>query len=327
VPYTPAYARTGATTDASADSVALYVFDTVKFSEQWQADLGIRHDRVKIDYETVSAAGVVANFGRTDRATTGRAGLVFKPVDEGSIYVAFSTAFAPVYDATHGLQLSAAGATNQALGPEKSRNFEIGSKWDLRDVVHVTAAYFNLEKTDAKTTDLAGAVTLLGDQEVNGVEFTLAGRVLPRWAVFGGLSLMDGKVKKSAQPSEEGVVLPYVPKAMLNLWSTYELPRRVLVGLGVNYSSGNFFNQTGTFNFVAGGTVAQPKHAANAATIQALTKYWVVNAMASYPVNRHLVLQVNLNNIGNEKYADRGYDRHFMPGPARQILVSPIISF
>jgi catecholate siderophore receptor len=327
VSYTPAYAKTGATSNAEADSVAVYLFDTVKFTEHWQADLGIRYDRVKIDYETMSAAGVVANFGRTDKATTGRAGLVYKPVEDGSIYAAFSTSFAPVYDSTHGLTLAATGATNQALGPEKSRNFEVGSKWDIHDVVHVTAAYFNLEKTDAKTTDLAGAVTLLGSQVVNGVEFTVAGTLLPRWTTYGGVSFMHGEVKDSAQPSEVGVVLPYVPKAMLNLWSTYELPMRLLVGVGANYSNGNFFNQTGTFNFVAGGTVPQPKYAANAAAIQALTKYLVFSAMASYPVNRRLTLQLNVNNIGNEKYADRGYDRHFMPGPARQVLFSPVISF
>ena len=212
------------------------LFDTVHFNEHWQADLGIRYDHVKIDYETVSATGVVANFGRLDKATTGRAGLVYKPVEKGSIYTAFSTSFAPVYDATHGLTLSAAGATSQALGPERSRNFEIGTKWDLGGLLNVTAAYFNLEKTDAKTTDLAGAVTLLGDQGVNGVEFTVAGMILPRLNVYGGVSFMDGEVNKSAQPSEEGVTLPYVPKAMLNLWSTYELPMRLTVGGGVNYS-------------------------------------------------------------------------------------------
>jgi catecholate siderophore receptor len=162
---------------------------------------------------------------------------------------------------------------------------------------------------------------------VNGVEFTVAGTILPRWTTYGGISFMQGEVTDSAQPSEVGVVLPYVPKAMLNLWSTYELPRRLLVGVGANYSNGNFFNQTGSFNFVAGGTVSQPKYAANAAAIQALTKYLVFNAMASYPVNGHLTLQLNVNNIGNEKYADRGYDRHFMPGPARQLLFSPVISF
>jgi catecholate siderophore receptor len=327
VAYTPSYARTGATSNAGANSAAIYLFDTVRFGEHLQADLGIRYDHVKIDYQTVSATGVVASFGRTDKATTGRAGLVYKPVEKGSIYTAFSTSFAPIYDSTHGLTLSATGATNQALGPERSRNFEVGTKWDLGEAVHLTAAFFNLEKTDAKTTDLTGAVTLLGDQQVNGVEFTVAGTILPRWVAYGGLSLMHGEVIESATPSEEGVILPYVPKAMLNLWSTYELPMRLTIGGGVNYSDGNFFNQTGTFNFVAGGTVSQPKYATNAAAIQALTKYWVFNAMASYPVNRHLTLQVNLNNIGDAKYADRGYDRHFMPGPARQILFSPVFSF
>jgi catecholate siderophore receptor len=151
--------------------------------------------------------------------------------------------------------------------------------------------------------------------------------VLPRLNVYGGVSFMDGEVKNSAIPSEVGVALPYVPEAMLTLWSTYELPKRITLGGGVNYSSGNFFNQTGTFNFVGGGTVAQPKYATNAAAIQALTKYWVFDAMASYPVNRHLTLQLNLNNIGDTKYADKAYDRHFMPGAARQILFSPVFSF
>jgi len=114
---------------------------------------------------------------------------------------------------------------------------------------------------------------------------------------------------------------------MLTLWSTYELPKRITLGGGVNYSSGNFFNQTGTFNFVAGGTVSQPKYATNAAAIQALTKYWVFDAMASYPVHRHLTLQLNLNNIGDTQYADKAYDRHFMPGAGRQILFSPVFSF
>jgi len=327
VSYTPSYAKTGATSNAEANSAAIYVFDTVHFTEQLQADLGIRYDHVKIDYQTVSATGVAANFGRTDKATTGRAGLVYKPVEKGSIYTAFSTSFAPVYDSTHGLTLAATGATNQALGPEKSRNFEVGTKWDLGEAVNFTAAFFNLEKTDAKTTDLAGAITLLGDQRVNGVEFTVAGTILPRLNAYGGVAFMDGDVLKSATPSEEGVTLPYVPKATLNLWSTYELPMRLTVGGGVNYKSGNFFNQTGTFNFVAGGLVAQPKYATNAAVIQALTEYWEFNAMASYPVNKHLSLQVNLNNIGNAKYADKAYDRHFMPGPTRQILFSPVFSF
>ena len=327
VSYAPALAKTGATSDAHADSAAIYAFDTVKFTEHLQVDLGLRWDRVKIDYETVSTTGAVANFGRTDRATTGRAGVVYKPVEKGSIYGAFSTAFAPVYDSTHGLALAATGATGQALPPERSRNIEVGTKWELGRSLQFTAAAFQIEKTNAKTTDLSGATVLAGDQEVNGVEFSVGGSPIERLNVFGGLSLMNGTVKASGQPSEIGVQLAYVPKAMLNLWSTYELPHQLTIGGGANYSDGNFFNQTGGFDFVAGGTVAQTKYRDNAAVIQRLTKYLVFNAMASYPVNKHLAVQVNAYNLTDEKYADRAYDRHFMPGPARQVMVSPVLTW
>jgi catecholate siderophore receptor len=307
--------------------VGVYAFDTVKFDEHWQADLGLRFDHVNVDYTNVATNAVVTEFGRTDNATTGRAGLVYKPVEKGSIYGAFSTAFAPSYDGSHGLTLAATGGNSQALPPEETRNIEFGTKWDVARSLQFTAAVFNMRKTNAKTTDVSGATVLAGDQNVNGVEFNLGGTVNERWSAFGGLSLMDGTVKASGIPTEVGAQLAYVPKVMLNLWSTYQLPHKVLVGGGVNYSDGNYFNQTGTFNFVAGGTTSQTKYAANAAAIQAYTKYWVANAMASYPVNRHITLQLNLNNLGNTKYADRAYDRHFMPGPTRQILFSPVFSF
>jgi outer membrane receptor protein involved in Fe transport len=53
----------------------------------------------------------------------------------------------------------------------------------------------------------------------------------------------------------------------------------------------------------------------------------VVNATAMYPLNAHILLQVNANNLGNTRYADRAYDRHFLPGPTRQILFTPVITF
>src|SRR4029077_7091317 len=78
--YTPAIARTGATSDATARSAGLYAFDTVKLTDTLQADFGLRGDRVSVDYNTVSATGAAANFGRVDKALSGRAGIVYKPV-------------------------------------------------------------------------------------------------------------------------------------------------------------------------------------------------------------------------------------------------------
>jgi catecholate siderophore receptor len=331
--YSPAYAKTGATTDAHAQSAAVYAFDTVKFNDKWEADLGVRFDRIAVDYQTVSAptaaapSGVTANFGRTDKAVTGRTGIVYKPRTNGTIYAAFSTSFVPSFDGTLGLTLAATGVQGQSLAPERTRNIEAGTKWDLVKNLQFTAAVFQMEKTNARTTDLNGATVLAGDQEVNGVEFGLSGNITSRWGAFGGLSLMNGEVKASGIVSEVGAQLPYVPKASLNLWTTYQLKSGLTLGGGTNYNSGNYFNQTGGFLFVGGGTAPQTKYVQNAAAVQALTKYWLFSAMASYPVNRHLTLQVNGTNLGNERYADRAYDRHFLPGPTRQVVFSPVITW
>jgi len=333
ITYNPSLVKTGATSQADANTAAVYAFDTVKLNRQWQLDLGVRWDRAVVDYTTVSAptaaapAGVTAVFGRKDTAVTGRSGVVYKPVDRGSIYAAYSTSFTPSFDGTLGLQLAATGVNSQSLAPEMTHNIEAGVKWDLAPSLMFTAAVFDMEKTNAKTTDLTGATVLAGDQDVKGVEFGLSGDITPRWSVFGGLSFMDGEVKASGIVSEVGAQLPYVPKASFNMWSTYRLPIGLTLGGGANYSSGNYFNQTGTFNFVAGGTVANPKYAQNAAAIQSLTKYWLFNAVASYPLNRHVLLQINGTNLGNAKYADRAYDRHFLPGPTRQVVFSPVITF
>jgi catecholate siderophore receptor len=333
VAYTPSYVRTGASSEAHADSAAAYAFDTVKLNDRWQVDLGARWDRVAVDYTTVAAStaavpnGALATFGRTDKAVSGRTGLVYKPVARGSIYAAYSTSFTPSFDGTLGLTLAATGVNSQALPPEKTHNLEVGTKWELAHNLQFTAAAFDTEKTNAKTTDLNGATVLAGDQDVKGVEFGLSGNLTERWGAFGGLSLMNGTVKNSLINTEIGAQLPYVPKASFNLWTTYRFPMGLTLGGGTNYSDGNYFNQTGGFLFVSGGTVPNPKYVQNAAAVQALTKYWLFNAVAMYQVNSHLQLQVNGTNLGNERYADRAYDRHFLPGPARAVVFSPVITF
>ena len=156
----------------------------------------------------------------------------------------------------------------------------------------------------------------------------MAGTILPRWNVFGGLSLMDGEVNESAQPSEEGVTLPYVPKAMLNLWSTYELPMRLTVGGGVNYSDGNFFNQTGTFNFVG------RRHGVAAEVRDQRGGDSGADEVLGVQRDGELPGEPAPHAAGEPEQHRRrrstpiaAYDRHFMPGPSRQILFSPVFSF
>ena len=80
---------------------------------------------------------------------------------------------------------------------------------------------------------------------------------------------------------------------------------------GAQFTGGYYFNNTNALT------------TANAAAIQRLTRYWLFNAMANHRFNPHFDLQMNLNNLANERYVERGYTGHFVPGPGRSILVEP----
>jgi len=313
--YSPSIVPTGATSEARSHSAAAYAFDTVKLNANWQLDLGGRYDHVTVDYDTMSAAGVAAQFGRTDDAFSGRAGVVFKPVARGSIYGAYSTAFNPSYDGAFGLTLAASGANSQALPPERTHNIEVGAKWDIRPALFATVAVFDMEKTNAKTTDLSGATVLAGDQQVRGVELGLSGNLTSRWSVLSGLSLMNGRIKESANAAEVDKQLSYVPDTSFNVWSSYRLPFNLTLGGGAQFTAGYYFSNTNALT------------SANAAAIRDLTEYWLYSMMGSYRINGHVSLQINGMNLSNAKYVERGYSGHFLPGPGRAFQVGPVINF
>jgi catecholate siderophore receptor len=315
-PYTSAIAPTGATSEARSTSIAAYVFDTVKISDRLQADLGLRWDRIDVKYDTVSTSNIAASFGRVDRAVSGRAGLVYKPTPRGSVYGVFSTSFNPSYDGAFGLTLGATGTNDAALAPERSRNFEVGTKWDVTPRLFATLAAFRTEKTNAKTTDATtGATVLAGNQQVSGIELGLTGNLTPDWSVFTGLSLMHGTVEESEVAAEVDRRLSYVPEQSFNVWSSYRLPMNTTVGGGAQFTAGYYFNNTNALS------------SANAAAIQRLTRYWLFNAMVSHRLAAHIDLQINMSNLAGTRYVERGYTGHFVPGPGRSIVVSPVITF
>jgi catecholate siderophore receptor len=126
---------------------------------------------------------------------------------------------------------------------------------------------------------------------------------------------MDGTIKESLVTAELDKRLSYVPQQSFNLWSTYRLPMNTSLGAGAQFTGGYYFNNTNALT------------TANAAAIQRLTRYWLFNAMVSHRVNQHVDVQVNMNNLANERYVERGYTGHFIPGPGRSLVVSPVITF
>ncbi|MDT4835106.1 putative TonB-dependent receptor BfrD [compost metagenome] len=271
---------------------ALYAFDTIALHEMWDLSLGLRYDWVDGDAENRSlakGAWTTSGYSSSDERLSSRAGLVFKPVDYGRIYVAYGNSFNPSAEnlATSGSGLSEA---TQKLGPEKNRTWELGTKWELLERrLGLDAAIFQVEKTNARVTMADGSTALAGDRRVQGIELAATGKLTEQWSLFANFTFLDSEVRKDANTPKGlatvGQALANTPPRSFNLWTTYDLPGDFRIGYGTRYVSER--NLTSSNDRIK------------------LDEYWLHNAMLGYKASETLDLQLNLNNLFDKDYVER----------------------
>jgi catecholate siderophore receptor len=309
-PYTP-YAgpvrRNGTSNEAIAESMAFYLFDTFKVGQKWEIPTGLRWESygVRFTSSTVGTSTPV-KFDRTDRMLSGRAGLVFKPTDTGSIYAGYGTSFNP---SAEGLT-SGFNAALALLDPEESKSYEVGTKWDLiRRRLAGSLAFFRTEKTNARTPGVNPGDTptvLQGKQRVDGVEIGASGNLTRNWQLFSGATFMTSEVLESNTPAEVGKEIINTPNSSYSIWTTYQFPTKLEIGGGVQYVSSRYGNATNT---------------------RQVGSYTTYDAMASYPINDRATLRLNVNNISNEEYYDSLGGGHVIPGAGRSATLTTDIKF
>ncbi|HEV3469832.1 MAG TPA: TonB-dependent siderophore receptor [Pyrinomonadaceae bacterium] len=290
--------------DITANSQGLYVFDTARLGRRWELQGGLRWDR--FDAAGVTTAG--SPVARVDRMLSFRAGAVFKPADEGSIYASYGTSLNPSLE---GLSYNTA---NTAIAPEKTYTFEAGAKWELlRGRLLLTGAGFRVEKTNARTPGLLPTdpvQVLEGRQRVDGAELSASGSFARGWQIFSAYTFLDSEtVESNAAPggvSEVGKELVNTPRHSFNLWTTYELPRRLTLGGGLRFVGRRYGNTINT-RFVDG--------------------FWTADLMASYPLSEHVDLRFNLYNLTDAYYFDRLGGGHVVPGPGRSATLGAGFKF
>jgi catecholate siderophore receptor len=295
----------------SANTAAVYALDTVQFARKWQLIAGIRWDRFNAHY--TQAVAPASAFNQLNEVPTWRTGLVFKPVQAGSIYASAGTSFNPSAEM---LSLSAA---NASLPPEKNRTIETGTKWDLlNERLSVTAALFSTAKTNAREPDPNNPLlnVLAGNQRVNGMQAGIRGHLTSRWEVLTSYAYLDGKVVSSKYyPGTVGAQLANVPRDTFNIWTTYRLPRHWgEVGGGSNFVSSRTASSTAPLDPTTG-------------LVKRVPGYWVFNAMAEHRLSEHVRLQANVYNIANRYYYDQLHPGHIVLGPGRSALIGLKFNF
>lgn len=263
---------------------AFYIQDQIVFNPQWQAILGLRHDHVDTDYTNLRTN---TNLNVSDNLLAPRAGLIYKPTENSSLYTNFSTSYVP----RAGDQLISLTVTNAAFKPEKFINKEIGAKWDINADLALTAAIFKLERENVQATDPSNPALqiLLDGQETTGLEIGLSGKVTDQWQVMGGFTLQDGEITKQ-QGSGAGAILAgselaLTPTRTFSLWNKYQINETWAVALGaVSRSEMYALSPTATASTILPG----------------YTRY---DAAIFAKINPQWDAQVNIENLTNKDYA------------------------
>jgi catecholate siderophore receptor len=285
--------------DISANSQALYVFDTAKLGGKWELNGGLRWDR--FDADGISTTG--APVSRVDRMLSTRLGAVFKPLPQGAVYASYGTSLNPSLE---GLSYNTA---NTVIDPEKTYTLEAGSKWDFfGGRVLLSGAVFRVEKLNARTPGLPNEPpqVLEGKQRVQGIELSVEGNLTKAWQVLAGYTVLDSKTIDSNNKAEIGKELVNTPPNSFNVWSTYTLRNGFHFGGGARFVDRRFGNTINT-RFV--------------------DAYWTFDVMASYPISERLDLKLNLYNLTDKFYFDRIGGGHIVPGPGRAAMLSTSFRF
>ncbi|QHS11073.1 TonB-dependent siderophore receptor [Sinimarinibacterium sp. NLF-5-8] len=300
-------------------STGLYAFDSITFNPQWQAHVGLRYDSYETQVRKPSDPRV--NGVSRDSFINYQAGLVFKPIDIGSIYLSYSTSSTPPSLAGGDEDAPNAGSpadctsrctrSNLDLKPEETRNIELGTKWELfQRRLLVSAAVFDMERKNAQIETAPDTFAQVGKTRVRGAELSFAGQITEVWKLFGGYSYLDSELERGAFNNlAVGQPLPNTPENSFSLFTSVDIVPQLTVGGGAYYVSRVF-----------GNTATTPQ--------KQIPDYWRFDAMAAYKVSTNYSVQVNLQNLTDEVYYTKAYSNHYASlGTGRQLLVSVNMNF
>ncbi|RYF14201.1 MAG: TonB-dependent siderophore receptor [Comamonadaceae bacterium] len=292
-----------------ARDIGLYAQDTFALTPTVKLVGGLRFDRFTASYR--DAAGALTGE-RSDNLWSPRVGVLFQPSDTASYYASYGTSYNTSGDAYQfAVNFNAGQRRTANTPPEKSRNFELGGKWDLVEKrALLGVAFFYSEKYNERNTDPDSTATqelLSGKRHAAGMEFNLAGRLNPKWDVFFNHTwIPDAAIDESTLVANAAGTGPQVkgdrpgltPRHSGSLWTTYRVLPQLRLGFGLNWRGSQ--NPEGNRAVRADGFVT-------------------ADAMAEYTINEKWSAKLNVTNLADRLYAESLYRGFYSPGAPRRV--------
>lgn len=334
---------------------SLYLQDLLELGERWKVLAALRADFFrylsasadtptgKREYESHGSFNRIRN-----RALTYRLGAVYLLHPNTSLYASFATFFKPirtfyqdnvVYVDANGERFTPT-RNEEVFKPEKGYQAEVGIKYDLNQLLHANASLFYIRKMNSTTTlsnnyemevdgqPVTGRVIgQVGTQDSKGFDFDVTLTPTPTLALTIGYGLNDSKIRRMKEikdpelaaavygndpqaskdnlNSQEGNWQANVPNQTFYAYGSYTIPKGVLRDLEFHLSS----SYTGkVYRDAANSTWFDP--------------YWITDLGASYTINGHTRLTVNINNLFDNSYYNQALGNQLVPSMPRNFQVA-----
>lgn len=256
-------------------ALSAYVQDQIDLGDLIKVVLGLRYDDFRI-----TSTNRVNNFRatRSDGKWSPRAGLIFKPQENISLYASYAKSFLP----QSGDQFTVLDATTATLAPEEFRNLEAGVKWDLSERLAFTAALFQIDRTNTRANDpVTGVVVQTGKSRTKGFETAMVGQLAKGLQVTLGYALQDGEIRSTTSAAPAGRTLAQVPRHQFSAWGRYDFTDRL--GLAV-------------------GAVRQSQQFATISNAVRMPGFTRIDAALFYKLSDAAQLQLNVENLTDTDY-------------------------
>ena len=263
-------------TQSDIEVTSIYIQDQIDVTDNFKVLLGGRLDNFDITVRDIKKG---TSESREDEEFSPRAGLIYKPQENISLYVSYAESFLP----RSGEQFKKLDANAARLDPDVYESTEVGVKWDIRPGLSFTASYFDSEQTIATRDSDTGENSEIVGLQVDGIELELKGQVTEKLSLAIGYSDLDGETAKGGEPRE-------IPEYTASLWATYKVNDRFGIGLGI--------------------TSQGESNIKNDKPGLILPDYTRVDFAAYYDLADDLSIQLNVENVTDELYFPHSHSTH-----------------
>lgn len=275
---------TGNLTQSHADTVGLYLNDTISLNAEWKVITGVRWDRFNAKIH--NSINLPLQATQDASFTSLREGVIYQPSDTQSYYASYGTSFNPLLE-----QMTLTNG-QQNLPPTNTRSYELGAKWNLlNDQLNLNFAAFN-EKQNNVYSASNGEYQASGNWLIKGATLGAVGHITEKLQVSGGYMHLDPKVLNTVDGTA-GSIPANTPKDTFNLWTTYDIDSTWQIGGGAFYMSPRFAANSGISSTLPQGNI-------DLVSVPGYTRW---DATLAYHQQKYDI-RLNILNLTNKDYYD-----------------------